>query len=89
MQEGRGAMEQDPHRSPAGPDHPAEEELRRFMAGTSPPAATLRIVRHLLRGCPDCGTVTSGLWDLGAEGILPAPAEIPVAQREEAFHGRY
>ena len=35
-------------------DHPSEETLKRFVAGTAVREESLAIVAHLLRGCPAC-----------------------------------
>jgi hypothetical protein len=49
-------------------DHPAEEDLHRFMRGETAPRETREIVRHLLRGCLACTGVTGRLWDLAEPG---------------------
>jgi hypothetical protein len=35
-------------------EHPGEETLRRFVAGTASREESFAIVAHLLRGCPAC-----------------------------------
>jgi hypothetical protein len=35
-------------------EHPGEEALKRFIAGTAPREESLAIVAHLLKGCPLC-----------------------------------
>ncbi len=35
-------------------EHPWEETLKRFVAGTAPREESVAIVAHLLRGCPAC-----------------------------------
>jgi hypothetical protein len=52
----------------ARPDHPAAEDLHRFMRGETVPQETREIVRHLLRGCLDCTGVTGRLWALAEPG---------------------
>ena len=51
--------------------HPAGEDLRRFMAGELVPAKVREVVRHLLTRCPVCVGETRRLWDLG-EPARPA-----------------
>jgi hypothetical protein len=60
-------------------DHPAKEDLVRFMAGDLPPAEARAVVRHLLRGCPICSRKTSKVWSLGDEPLVelvPAPGHL-------------
>jgi hypothetical protein len=56
----------------AGGNHPAEEDLGRFMRGELAPGKAAPIVRHLLAGCAQCLEVTRKLWSFGEE--LPKPA---------------
>ena len=49
----------------AGRNHPAEEDLVRFLRGELAPREAGPIVRHLLAGCSRCSAVTRGLWSLG------------------------
>lgn len=51
----------------AGGDHPAMEELQRFMTGGVSRLEARAVVRHLLRGCPACIRETGRLWNLGGE----------------------
>jgi hypothetical protein len=81
-------MTWDPHRSPVDPDHPAEEDFLRFVTGSLAPSEVRRIVRHLLRDCPTCRTVTRRLWALGGQGPHPVPPEVATTRRGDAFHGR-
>ena len=47
--------------------HPSRETLESFMRGELPRAQAVAVVRHLLRGCPQCLQVTGGLWSLGEQ----------------------
>ena len=49
----------------AGPWHPDPKQLERFMSGKLPQSEVALIVRHLLKGCPQCAQVTHPLWCLG------------------------
>ena len=49
----------------AGRNHPAEEDLVRFLRGELAPREAGPIVRHLLAGCSRCSAMTRGLWSLG------------------------
>ena len=51
-----------------GDGHPTEQELQRFVGGELSPTEVRVIVRHLLRGCPDCSRITRRLWNLGEPG---------------------
>lgn len=51
-------------------DHPAAEDLGRFMRGELTPREAAPIVRHVLAGCAKCLKVTRKLWSIGEE--LPA-----------------
>jgi hypothetical protein len=52
-------------REGAGRNHPAKEDLVRFMRGDLEPGKAAPIVRHLLAGCARCGGITRELWSLG------------------------
>ena len=45
--------------------HPHPRQLERFMRSELPRAEVASIVRHLLKGCPQCVQVTRRLWSLG------------------------
>ncbi|HEX6898805.1 MAG TPA: hypothetical protein VF789_03785 [Thermoanaerobaculia bacterium] len=45
--------------------HPAPGLLEAFMRSEASAPDRLRIVRHLLRGCPRCVAVTRRVWSLG------------------------
>lgn len=47
--------------------HPTMEDLRSFVACRLPPSETRAVVRHLLRGCPDCSRETRRLWSFASE----------------------
>lgn len=47
--------------------HPTSLALKGFMLGELPRAEARAIVRHLLRGCPQCVQVTGRLWSLGEQ----------------------
>ena len=49
----------------AGQWHPHPKQLKRFMSGELPRPEAASIVRHLLKGCPQCVQVTRRLWYLG------------------------
>jgi hypothetical protein len=49
----------------AGTWHPTPRQLERFMSGKLPPSEVASIIRHLLKGCPQCVRVTHPLWCLG------------------------
>jgi hypothetical protein len=51
----------------AGGNHPAEEDLTRFMRGELKPREAAPIVRHVLAGCAQCLKVTRKLWSFGDE----------------------
>ncbi|HSS48738.1 MAG TPA: hypothetical protein VLX28_07320 [Thermoanaerobaculia bacterium] len=61
----------------AGRNHPAEEDLVRFMSGELAPGKAAPIVRHLLAGCARCSAVTRELWSFGDEaphrGVVTGP----------------
>jgi hypothetical protein len=44
--------------------HPAERELQTFLTGALPPPEAAPIVRHLLKGCPQCLKVTRPIVEL-------------------------
>jgi len=50
------------------PAHPGHEDLRRFMHGDLSRPEVRGVVRHLLRGCRGCISVTQRLWQIG-EGL--------------------
>ena len=73
-----GESKSGPHAA-GGSNHPAKEDLQRFMAGDLPRAEARAVVRHLLRGCPICSRETSELWRLGDERLaapVPAPRQL-------------
>ena len=43
-------------------DHPAPEQLERFMHGALAAGEVSFVVRHLMRDCAQCRQVTAGLW---------------------------
>ncbi len=45
--------------------HPAPDLLEAFMRSEAAAPDCLRIVRHLLSGCPQCVAVTGRIWSLG------------------------
>jgi hypothetical protein len=65
----------------AGGNHPAEEDLVRFMRGELAPGEAGPIVRHLLAGCSRCSAVTRGLWSFGEPAsnrrMLLSPFQAP------------
>jgi len=42
--------------------------LERFLRGELDRAGNRRVVRHLLRGCPQCLAITRPIWGLGEKG---------------------
>jgi hypothetical protein len=44
-------------------DHPSEETLKRFAAGTASREESRSVVAHLIRGCPLCATRLRSLID--------------------------
>lgn len=54
--------------STSEPAHPGHEQLRQFMHGDLSRQEVRGVVRHLLRGCRGCLSVTQRLWQLG-EGL--------------------
>ena len=59
-------------------DHPAEEDLGRFMRGELAPREAAPIVRHLLAGCAQCSPVVQKLWSFGDEGPKPGGWSSPL-----------
>jgi hypothetical protein len=49
-------------------DHPDPQLLERFMRNEASVEERRWIVRHLLAGCAQCGTITRRLWELGEPG---------------------
>ena len=49
------------------PGHPDLLRLERFLRGESSRPEARTVVRHLLRGCPQCLQVTGRLWSLGEQ----------------------
>lgn len=49
----------------ANQDHPHPDQLEDFMTNRLSRPETARVLRHLLRGCPQCSRVTGRLWRLG------------------------
>jgi hypothetical protein len=47
--------------------HPHEEQLERFLRGELSLPEVLPIVRHLLKGCPQCLKVTRPIGELMAQ----------------------
>jgi hypothetical protein len=66
-------------------DHPAIEDLERFMTGKLSPPGVRAVVRHLLGGCPTCSRETRGLWSRGdrvaREARTPRTGRQPVQLR--------
>jgi len=62
----------------AGRNHPAEEDLVRFMRGELTPGKAAPIVRHLLAGCAQYRKVTRGLWSFGNEAPNVGGVGIPL-----------
>lgn len=61
--------------------HPGESDLERFLRGETSKAERMWVVRHLLKGCPDCVAVVRPVW---------GPADRPRTNRldpEDALHG--
>lgn len=54
--------------------HPAPGLLEAFMRNEVTAPNRLRIVRHLLSGCPQCVAVTRRVWSLGDRYLLPEAA---------------
>lgn len=44
-------------------DHPSEETLKRFAAGTGSRDENRAIVAHLLKGCPACARILRALME--------------------------
>ena len=44
-------------------DHPSEETLKRFVAGTAPREESRAVVAHLLKGCSACAGKIRGLME--------------------------
>lgn len=65
---------------PAG-EHPSSDLLERFLLDRTEPSERRIIVRHLIRGCPTCLSVTRGIWALGdpLEPAGPHPHAGPFA----------
>jgi hypothetical protein len=45
--------------------HPDPSQLERFIRGDLPRPEVLVVVRHLLRGCPQCAVLAQRFWHLG------------------------
>jgi hypothetical protein len=58
--------------------HPPQVDLERFMRGHLPRDRALKVVRHLLTGCPWCVHVTGRLWGCGEPlpGLVVLAAEL-------------
>jgi len=54
--------------------HPTTEALERFMGGRMERREAAEVVRHLLRGCPECRKRTGALWRL-ADGEIRRTCE--------------
>lgn len=66
-------------------DHPLQESIEAFVLGRASGAENRRLVRHLLRGCPDCQDAARVHWnriDALARRTLAEMAEPPGARRE-------
>lgn len=48
--------------------HPSREDLEGFLLGGLPEGDNLRVILHLLPGCPRCRKVTAGIWRIGKDG---------------------
>jgi hypothetical protein len=48
-------------------NHPHPRQLERFMANDLPRSQRAEVIRHLLRGCPECAQVTGQIWKWGGE----------------------
>jgi len=46
--------------------HPSRKTLAAFQRGEIPRAQAAEVVRHLLRGCPQCSLLAGWVWELGA-----------------------
>src|SRR3954466_4186545 len=55
-------------------DHPSEESLKRFAAGSSPREESRTVVSHLLKGCSVCVAQLRGL-------MQPAPVATRAYER--------
>ena len=73
-------MMHDPQCSPARPDHPTDEELRRFMNGELGRYEVRAIVRHLLTGCPRCHQSTRHLWNPNPEAQARKKSEFLIVR---------
>jgi hypothetical protein len=62
-------MEPQALRSGAGEGHPSRADLESFMRGELPQGTRAVVVRHLLRGCAQCGKTTARLWSFGEETV--------------------
>lgn len=45
--------------------HPDKRGLERLLLGKSGKEERMRIVRHLLKGCPECAAVGRLIWGFG------------------------
>jgi hypothetical protein len=55
---------------PPAQEHPAPQQIERFVRGESTPAETRAVVRHLLVGCRTCREVARPLWPSGPAHVL-------------------
>jgi hypothetical protein len=54
--------------------HPSVDQLERFMRGELASAEAAIVVRHLIKGCEACLTVTRPLW--APEDVDRIPKEV-------------
>jgi len=54
---------------PITQSHPHPRQLERFMTNDLPRPEAVKVIRHLLRGCPACTQVTGQLWRLGGSPV--------------------
>ena len=65
VMEGLNGLEIEIEPPAVSPWHPHPRQLERFMTGKLSKPEAAAIVRHLLKGCPQCVQVTRRLWNLG------------------------
>jgi len=67
VMEGLNGLEIEIEPPAVSPWHPHPRQLERFMTGKLPKSEAALVIRHLLKGCPQCVQVTRRLWYLGGQ----------------------
>lgn len=70
------AFEPETAPSAIGLEHPHRRELERFLRGDSPREEARAVVRHLLKGCPECVKVSARAWRFADQ--KPTPESEPL-----------